>query len=722
MFNWLKKIFNESSPISQPPNIGASKSEHDVPNTLISAKDSEKQIASSLIDQGRLSESELHYRNALEYDKSDPSTYVALGFVLKEQGKNQEAEVQLGTALKLSPDDFDAEYLMASIASEGGRLSEAIQRYEKVLRLNPQFPFAYRELSFLLAQEDELEKAIAVIDSGLTHIPQNADFYLIRGNLLNRQNSSDEAILAYRKAISIRPDFFQAYIQLGQIFKRQKRVEDALETIDHAVRLNPGDLDALLIRGELLMTLDYVSEALDTYNTVLKIQPDCVDALIKSGILLQLEKRNSEALSYYQVALNKQPNLSIAWHNKSVIAFDSGNFQLALDDVERALKYDPSDVDTIVTYGLTLTSLERYVEAIKQFDLALQIQSGHLLANFYRGCAYQKLAKHEEALLDFTKAINIQPDFAKAHFEESLSRLVLGDLSVGWKKYEWRWQCSPFMEGKRYFSVPLWLGEQSLKSKTILLYGEQGLGDTINFVRYVKLVVNQGAVVLLEVQPSLKALLSSLPGVLEVYAQGEDLPDYDFHCPLPSLPCAFDTQLDTIPVENEYFNIHQIAPLAVAKWREKIGETPLKKVGLVWSGNKDHQNDKNRSIPFEKFSKILIDGINFFSLQKEVRSTDQAALDAHPSVANWGDSFTDFVDTAALIANLDLVVTVDTSVAHLAAAMGKPVWILIPFNPDWRWLLDRSDSPWYPTVTLFRQGADRDWAPVLDKVAAKLAL
>jgi hypothetical protein len=271
---------------------------------------------------------------------------------------------------------------------------------------------------------------------------------------------------------------------------------------------------------------------------------------------------------------------------------------------------------------------------------------------------------------------------------------------------------------QRPFTQPLWLGHESLQDKTILLYAEQGLGDTLQFCRYVKLVAARGARVIVEVQPPLVALLQDLEGASQVIAKGEPLPPFDFQCPLLSLPLAFKTNLATIPAAPSYL---AAAPDKVAQWAATLGAPGRARVGLAWSGNPVHKNDHNRSMPFEQFAHIVGDGHEFISLQKEHRESDLAALAASGKVRQVSAQLHDFTDTAALCAALDLVIAVDTSIAHLAGALGKPVWILLPAASDWRWLLERDDSPWYPSARLYRQAAGEPWSTVLERVKADLA-
>jgi hypothetical protein len=311
----------------------------------------------------------------------------------------------------------------------------------------------------------------------------------------------------------------------------------------------------------------------------------------------------------------------------------------------------------------------------------------------------------------------LQPDYADAHWNEALLRLVRGDFSRGWAKYQWRWKSESLGVSKRNFLQPLWLGAEAIDGTTILLHSEQGFGDTIQFCRYVPLVAARGARVILEVESPLHEIMTNLAGATQVISRGDALPDFDFQCPLPSLPLAFGTRLETIPAATAYLR----APDQTLKnWQARLGPKARPRIGLVWSGRPAHKNDQNRSISLRSLLPLLDIEATFVSLQKDVRSDDAAVLKERNDVLNFGDELKDFSNTAALILQLDLVISVDTSVAHLAGALGAPVWILLPYSPDWRWLLDRDDSPWYPSVRLFRQQQIGNWAGVIDQVKNEL--
>ncbi len=326
---------------------------------------------------------------------------------------------------------------------------------------------------------------------------------------------------------------------------------------------------------------------------------------------------------------------------------------------------------------------------------------------FYnRGNVLKELNRPDDALASYGKAIALQPDHAEAHWNESLLRLLSGDFARGWSKYEWRWRSRALAFRHRNFLQPLWLGADPIQGKTILLHGEQGLGDTIQFCRYAPLVAARGAQVILEVDESLRELVTGLAGVSRCVAKGDSLPEFDLHCPLLSLPLAFGTRLETIPATTPYLR----APArAVASWEARLAETNRPRIGMVWSGDARHKEDRNRSIGLRTLLPLLGVPATFVSLQRDVRAVDAQLLHERDDMLHFGGDLRSFSDTAALISHLDLVITVDTSVAHLAGALHRPVWILLPFIPDWRWLLDREDSPWYPTARLFRQAASREW-------------
>jgi hypothetical protein len=366
--------------------------------------------------------------------------------------------------------------------------------------------------------------------------------------------------------------------------------------------------------------------------------------------------------------------------------------------------------------GIALDHQDRPADALAALDRALALRPDFAKAHAERGLALEALGRHSDARDAFGRAVALDPGYADAHLSHAHALLRTGDLRRGFAEYEWRWRRSDVGGHLRGFAKPLWLGEFPPARKTILLHAEQGLGDTIQFFRYVPAVARLGARVVLEVPAELRTLLADLDGVADLVVRGDPLPDFDLHCPLPSLPRALGTDLAGIPADVPYLRAGEGA---LAAWRGRLGDTARPRVALAWSGRPTHRHDRHRSIDLARLAPVLAQDVEILSVQKDVRPQDAAALAASGAVA-LGETLGDFTDTAAVLTLADLVVTVDTSVAHLAGALGRPVWILLPFVSDWRWLLGRDDSPWYPTARLFRQPALGDWDSVANRVADEL--
>jgi Tetratricopeptide repeat/Glycosyltransferase family 9 (heptosyltransferase) len=392
----------------------------------------------------------------------------------------------------------------------------------------------------------------------------------------------------------------------------------------------------------------------------------------------------------------------------------------ALASFERALALAPDHIDALGNRGNALLALNRPGEAIASYDAGLRLAPKHVRLLTNQAIALRRLDRPHEALFGLNRALVGNPDFAEARFVESLVKLTLGDFAAGWSAYESRWGTAALAPHRRDFTRPLWLGDRPLAGKTILIYAEQGYGDTIQFVRYAPRVAALGARVILEVQPELARLMAAFKGI-EVIPHGQPLPAFDLQCPLMSLPLAFRTQLSTIPADISYIvpPAEDEAALSSIDWRARPpGRQPL--VGLAWAGDRLHKNDINRSMRLATLRPLLdLPHLQFVSLQQEIGEEDAQVLRRHPNLRAVGP-FRDFAQTAAAIARLDAVIAVDTAVAHLAGAMGKPLFLLLPFGADFRWLRERPDSPWYPSAHLFRQHAFDDWGRAVDGLCREL--
>jgi len=424
-----------------------------------------------------------------------------------------------------------------------------------------------------------------------------------------------------------------------------------------------------------------------------------------------------QARLIYEEILKIQPQNFDALHFLGVLEYQLDNAKLALEIIDKAIKIEPDNAAAFNNRGLAFHCLREFENALADFDKAIFLLPDFVDAYNNRGAALEDLKRFEEALASYEKAISLKPEYVSGHWNKSLLLLSSGRLTEGWIEFEWRWETKKLSPHKRYFKQLLWAGKESLVGKTILLHSEQGLGDTIQFSRYVNMVSNLGATVYFEIQRPLESLLKRLEGISQVIIKGNPLPSFDYHCPLLSLPLAFKTNINTIPSSIPYISSD---PQKVGQWRVKLKDKQKYRVGLVWSGNQNQQNDHNRSIKLSKLLEYLPSQFQYVCLQKEIRNEDKQLLQAHPEILHFVDELSDFSDTAALCELMDIIISVDTSVAHLAGALGKSVWILLTYNPDWRWFLDRSDSPWYPTATLYRQESYGDWDSILAKVETDL--
>jgi tetratricopeptide repeat protein/glycosyl transferase family 9 (putative heptosyltransferase) len=422
----------------------------------------------------------------------------------------------------------------------------------------------------------------------------------------------------------------------------------------------------------------------------------------------------NEAGDLYAEFLRSHPTHPDALSLLGALRARQGNLKEGIRLLKIAIAIKPDHPEAHYDLGNVFHQLRQYEEAVASFSKDIAISPNKAKAYNSRGVSLYRLGRYAEAANDFEKTITLVPDFTRQYHYLSIIRLSLGDYEKGWRLFEWRWKGSTLTP--RQFQQPLWLGKESLPEKTILLHAEQGNGDIIQFCRYIPMVDALGAKVILEVPGQLLRLMETLEGSYKVVKKGDPLPAFDMHCPLMSLPLAFNTVVSTIPADVPYLSVD---PRQQKKWREMLGTKTKPRIGLTWSGAIGQANDHNRSIPLKMLLPLLQYQHEYYSLQKEIRPGDLPAL-SRSKIISHADKLDDFSDTAALLSQMDIVISVDTSVAHLAGAMGKPVWIMLPFVSDFRWMTEREDSPWYPTARLFRQKRIGDWADVIDRVNVAL--
>jgi tetratricopeptide (TPR) repeat protein len=461
------------------------------------------------------------------------------------------------------------------------------------------------------------------------------------------------------------------------------------------------------------------AHAMAAYEEIHTAQPWHVEALIRLGVISAQTGDKTRAVALFGRAVQAEPSNALPYNNRGLALQQVGQLEEALGNYDRAIALKADYADAHFNRGNVLLELRRWQDSLDSYDRAIASRPRHAAAHANRGVVLKDLQRLSEAIDSFDRAIAIGPDFTTAVVNRATTLLLAGQFGRGWPEYQRRPIAHTITTAEGAWNVAdrLWLGDKPIAGKTILLRNEQGLGDTIQFCRYAKLLSEKGASVLLQVQRPLMPVLTGLEGAARVFAEGDVPPPFDYQCPLMSLPFAFNTTLDSIPNSRAYLRGN---PENLRKWRAKLGTRTGLRVGLAWSGSRTNPNDRNRSIALSDLVKYLPDGIEYISLLKDVRESDREVLKANPQIVDLAQEQAEFSDAASLCECVDVVVSVDTSLAHLSAALGRRTWILLSHCPGWRWMLDREDSPWYPTVELLRAPEIGEWHGALTQMAAAL--
>ncbi len=617
------------------------------------------------------------YLTATKLNPSFAPAFIAAGNAQLLLDKTSEAEASYRTAIALDPESPDAHFNLANVLREDGRVLEAIELYRIALDLSPKGASDIQNnLGLALSQLGQHQAARTALTRSIEIAAESSDgwFNLAKQAILLGDRSAAEAHLL--KAISLDAGHVGAHLELGNLMRADGRLEDAAAMHRKVTELAPADAAGWNNLGATLADLELID-----------------DAEMAFRIATSLDSRSDEAF------FNLGKHLSIF-----------GDESAAVEMLNHAVALNPRNAGAYIQLGFVAQNRGQLSEAADFYRKALELSSDSSIAKHNLGLVQSSLGDAEG--LDLLEAtVREQPDSAELHWNLGEKLLLHQRFHEGWREYEWRKQVDKFADQHRAFDQPQWDGTP-LEGKTILLYAEQGQGDTLQFARYAELVAQQGGRVVLEVQRSLKSLLQGLPGVAECIAQGDALPDFSTYAPLMSLPYLFDTNAGTIPPPSSSF---------AERFASPVEAKSALQVGIVWAGNKKDKRDRLRSTSLAQWSELAtISGVEFTSLQagEPAEQANEEGI-GFSFVGDCG-SVKDFADTAAIIAGLDLVITVDTAVAHLAGTMGKPVWILL-YNPvDWRWGLEGEHSPWYPTARLFRQFNQEGWTPVFERVAASL--
>ena len=706
--------------------------------------------ALALQQQGHLAEAVSIYREVLTHEPRNSDALHLLGLAMATGGRAQDAVSLIGAAVQLSPSDPAMHANLASALNEIGRYAEAVSCYDRALALQPDLTAALRGRGTALMHLGRFEAALVDFGQAVRRAPNDASAHNGLGVAFERTHRHEEARQSFNRAIALDPNNAEAHHNLGLLQAALGRHTEALASLERALALQPREPALHANRGIELLALRRPAEALASFERVLAIQPGDATTHHNRGLALASLERDAEALIAFDRALDLAPGSAPThlWRGKACLKL--GRPREALASFDRALALAPRDFDTHFQRGIVLALLERHEESVASFDQAVALDGTSAEAVNNRGAVLVRLFRPAEGLADFTRAVSLRSDYADAYTNagnaqkglgqydaarESLDRalaikpadptatwskavllLGMGDLAHGWPLYEARLHLEPARHLQRSLAAPRWSGGESLQGKTLFVHAEQGLGDTLQFCRYIALLEALGAKVVFEVQPVLKPLLGSLAMRGMLIGRGESVPPIDFESPLLSLPLAFSTEIATIPGGVPYLAVN---PAALRAWEERLGALPGFKVGLNWHGNPEAEKRsalQARSFPLAAAAPLArIAGISLVSLQKGAGAEQRDAVEFGGELALLTDpqhmgAEEIAEETAAIMMGLDLVITADTALAHLAGALGVRVWVVLQAVPDWRWLTERADSPWYPTMRLFRQRTAGDWA------------
>ncbi|WMW79686.1 tetratricopeptide repeat protein [Undibacterium cyanobacteriorum] len=718
----LTKLFGASSNTDQKPKTETA-AEHSTapaaPTQPHGPSASLKDQINHALEQQNFSGAEPMLSEAIHQEPHNLSLRTNHAYTLIQLGRIGEAEAALQAALQIDAKHLDTHFMLAGLLTAQGQHQAAFTSYQDCLQLDSRFAPAYLNAIRLAIDLGQLEQALHLLNQARQSNLHLVDFDMLAGEALQRSGRIKEAIHAYQAVLQQQASLSLAHFRLAELLAEINRIDQAIPHAETFLQQNPRLLPAVLLLGRLHMQSEHLEVALSYFEQARELDPQSIEALANGGSMLQQLGRYDEALLRYETVLKIAPHIAIVWHNKGRIAYDRKDFEGARIALEQALQLQPNDPNMVHHYGLALTGLERYQEAIQQYDRAIALNPQHPFAYFDRGKTSLRLERYDTALVDLEHSIQLTPNFPEANFEIAFALLAKGQLARGFQQYEWRWRCDPFKTKIRPFLQPAWDGILPIMGKRILVFAEQGLGDSIQFARYAIELLERGAIPILEVQPPLVTLFKQLPGIQHVIAQGDPLPAFDLHAPLMSLPKLCGTDLNSVPSRASYYEHQQIGSSALHDWANQIQPSTRKKIGVVWAGSRDFVHDKKRSVPFAVFEKLLQVDAQFHCLQKEISDADLHSLQKY-GIPFHGNELDDLLETAALISQMDLVITVDTSIAHLAGSLGKPTFIMLPFNPDWRWMLERQDTPWYPSARLFRQRKIYDWEPVIANIEEEL--
>ena len=641
---------------------------------------------------------------------------LAEAVALHNAGKTREAERAYRSILKEQPNNADALHLLGILAIQVGKNQPAADLIERAIKVDGKRPEFYINRAKALTGMQQNEAAVSSCRRAIALKPDHPGAHVNMGNALVGLQAHDEAVASYRRAIALQPDNLSAHCNMGVALRELGKLEDSVASYRAALKLQPDHVETHSNIANVLKQMGDLDAAEAHCRYAIGVRPDYVSAYCNLGVVLMESEKLDEAEAAHRKALEIAKNYPQALCGVGMVLKRRGRLDDAIPYFKKAIDVRPNMAEAHSHLGNARQDQGRLEEAVACHRRAIELNPRFLDAHNNLGNALKDLCRMDEAIASYRRAVEVAPDHASAHWNLALGLLVVGEWQEGWKEFEWRWGSKGLKASQRNFDKPLWDGGD-LDGRTLLLHAEQGVGDSIQFVRYVALAADRRGAdgrVVVEHQPGLERLFAFLSDRVTLIPFGDALPPFDVHAPFLSLPYVFGTTTESVPADVPYLEIPDDAAVDLS------GGTGFK-VGLVWAGNPKHLNDRNRSADLKAFAPLLeVAGCSFYSLQVGKRQADLADLGFADRITDLADQLTDFTVTEAAIRDLDLVITVDTAVAHLAGALGRPVWLLLPFAPDWRWLMDREDTPWYPTMRLFRQSKRGDWREVMGRVADAL--
>jgi len=674
--------------------------------------------AIALHREGHLVGARTLYRRILIQEPQNFDALHLLGVIHLQMGAFERTIEAIGRAARIRSDHASAHANLANAYRQLNRPWAARAGYRKALGLNPHDPGLHCSLGALAWAAGDAIVAISGYERAIAISPDHAEAHSGLAVAYQTALNHAGAMASYRKGIAAQPQHAGLHGNRGILLQALCRLEAATASYDRAIAIAPGEATFHSNRGNALRDLKRWNAAVASFDKAICLKPDYAEAFYNRGIALHEGLRLHQAAASYDRAIRIDPGYAEAYCNRGNTLKELKRLGAAVAHYRKAIALKPGYVEALYNQGNVLLELMWPGPAIISYDRATAIEPGNADAWSNRGNAFLQHRDVDEAIASYDQAIAVRPDHADAYWNKSLALLLSGDFARGLPLYEWRWRTAKTELRQRFPGCPAWLGAEPVAGRRVLLHSEQGLGDTIQFCRYARLVRDLGGYVILEAPRPLLAIFAGLEGVDRLVAQGDALPAFDLHCPLMSLPLAFRTDLASIPCPRPYLRCDADRKAA---WERALGPRTGPRVGLVWSGSAVNKGDHLRSIPLGMLAPYLPGTLDYVSLQKEVRESEIELLRSTPRIRHFGDRIHDFADTAALCELMDVVVSVDTSVAHLSGALGKATWLLLPVVPDWRWLENRSDSPWYPSMRLYRQDRALDWEGVIRRVRDDLA-